>query len=317
MAHGPDIAMKLRVGFPCGAVHDLSVDSDATIADLEAAIVRIAEVDLATQRIRLIAAGKLLGDSTARVDSIFVENAFVHCAVSERPPPSPPSRRQRRSDRRRRSSIADVERRPALSVAASPNGDLTVFFNRIDPEDDDYHDSPEESEYFETEHGVALPILRTVDENGELRIIIPSLTLRGFDRLGFSEAEVAAIRRQFRIARGFSASGVGDTDSEVDLEEEEAWLNSTADNSGETSRSSGEGLDDTRILVTNSNEGSNTDFLLGCVCGYMLGVLTLALLLDKNISRRWRVGIVAGVATNCAFGILRQSLYVQGTGFPG
>jgi hypothetical protein len=71
-------------------------------------------------------------------------------------------------------------------------------------------------------------------------------------------------------------------------------------------------------VVANGVEGSNTDFLLGCVCGYLLGVLTLALLLDKNISRRWRVGIVAGVATNAAFGVLRNSLFLQqGGAFPG
>lgn len=310
--------MKVRLCLASGAVHDVSLEDDATLSALESAVVDIAKVDLATHRIRIISAGKLLSDRTARLDASLAENAFVHCAISERPPPSSPSgRSQRRSGRRRRSRTNDGERRSALSVAASANGDVTVVFNHVESDDEQENITIPDFQSFDREHGVTVPILRTVDENGDVRIIIPSLTLRGFDRLGFNEAELAAIRRQFRIARGVSESGRGDTDSDIDIEEEEAWLNSTADDASDISRSAGDSRNDTRIIVTHSSEGSNTDFLLGCVCGYLLGVLTLALLLDKNISRRWRVGIVAGVATNCAFGILRQSLYVQGAGFPG
>lgn len=156
---------------------------------------------------------------------------------------------------------------------------------------------------------------------GEVRIVIPSLTPRGFDRLtqaGFTEEEVAAMRRQFRTRR--RESGGDEVD---DVESEEAWLSSSgadddyhsADHPDDAAAGSSadrrarRAHSDSRFILGAGVEGTSTDFLMGCVCGYLLGVLVLALLLDKNITRRWRVGIVVGCATNAAFGILRTSLY--------
>lgn len=158
-------------------------------------------------------------------------------------------------------------------------------------------------------------------EEGEEGVVLPSLATRGFDRLGFAAADVAELRRQFHAGRRRLDEGGEDVDA-ADIEEEEAWLSAALQDGGAAEEAEGEGRRrrrrDGRVVVGHGVEGSNTDFLLGCVCGYLLGVLTLALLLDKNISRRWRVGIVAGVATNAAFGVLRSSLFIQpGSTFPG
>lgn len=159
------------------------------------------------------------------------------------------------------------------------------------------------------------------DEEDEEGVVLPSLATRGFDRLGFAAADVAELRRQFHAGRRRQGEGGEEVDA-ADIEEEETWLSAALEDGGAAEEAEGEGRRrrrrDGRVVVGHGVEGSNTDFLLGCVCGYLLGVLTLALLLDKNISRRWRVGIVAGVATNAAFGVLRSSLFIQRDNtFPG
>lgn len=66
-------------------------------------------------------------------------------------------------------------------------------------------------------------------------------------------------------------------------------------------------------FMTSGGEGTNSDFLMGCIFGYLLGIIILVLLLDNNATRRWRLGIIAGVATNCAFGVLRSNLLFSPT----
>jgi hypothetical protein len=325
--------MRVRVALNAGNVHVLDLEPGAVLADVEEAVVRLEDVDRSTHRVRLIASGKLLSDPAALVEHLVGEGAFIHCAVSERPP-TPPPRRPRNSSRSRRRSPsqqhylrhAQQQQRGAPSFRSDVVIHLDGLADDASDEADGRSASGEERRRSGADGVVALPVLHTIDENGEVRIIIPSLALRGFDRLrntGFSDAEISAIRRQFRIARGSSPAPDGDGeeadgDADVDLEIEEAWLNSSGDDAVEAdtdadgrSRSRME----SRIVVTNSAEGTNIDFLLGCVCGYLIGILTLALLIDKNISRRWRVGIAAGIATNCAFGFLRSSLYVQSGSF--
>lgn len=142
-------------------------------------------------------------------------------------------------------------------------------------------------------------VVITTGTPGEVRIVLHDLGENATERLthaGFSNAEASALTMQLRRVRAEMA------DIQRDMR------------SRERDRDLGAVEEATAFTVASTVEGTNTDFLMGCVCGYLLGVLVLALLLDKSITCRWRVGIVAGVATNCAFGLLRTTLVVHGAG---
>ncbi len=144
------------------------------------------------------------------------------------------------------------------------------------------------------------------DGNGaEVRIVLHDLGERATERLtaaGFTPEEASALATQLRRVRA-----------------EMTEMRAASNREGRIRSGSREGLElveeTTAFSIASTVEGTNTDFLMGCVCGYLLGVLVLAMLLDKNITRRWRVGIVAGVATNLAFGLLRSTLNMP-TQFP-
>lgn len=165
-----------------------------------------------------------------------------------------------------------------------------------------------------------LPLmLHAFDSNGEVRIIIPNFTARGLERLseaGFNEDEIRMIRRQFRLMRR-DVGSQGDA-SQEDSEETAREGTEEEEGGGTGARRTQQRRTVPRLVFASGAEGTNGDFLLGCIIGYMVGLMVLVFLLDANATRRWRVGIVAGVATNCAFGILRTSLYAQGQPlFPG
>jgi hypothetical protein len=195
----------------------------------------------------------------------------------------------------------------AVLFRANSRDESTELYSATESEADDEDDEDGSNE-----------LVHTVDADGNVHIILPRPREHGVDRLGFSPAEIRAIRGQFRAARGLPPipRAVGDGDGsdedvgsefETEFETEEMWLNAAS-------------ADDTNAQVAAAHaaerrvrpgvEGTNADFLFGCILGYLLGVLTLVLFLDKNISRRWRVGIVAGIATNAAFGVLRSSLVI-------
>lgn len=138
------------------------------------------------------------------------------------------------------------------------------------------------------------------DANGsEVRIVLHDFGEQATERLtraGFTTAEATALAAQLRRVRD-------------EMEELRSTRNAQGRSGGRRNELAGE--EATTLTIAGAVDGTNTDFLMGCICGYLLGVLVLAMLLDKNITRRWRVGIVAGVATNCAFGILRSTLYLQ------
>lgn len=137
----------------------------------------------------------------------------------------------------------------------------------------------------------------------EVRIVLHDLGPGATARLaeaGFSSAEAARLTSQLRRVRA-EVEGIRGS-RRRSLSEPRGVHRGVEAERAET---------DVGATGGSSVEGTNTDFLMGCVCGYLLGVLVLALLLDKNITRRWRVGIVAGVATNCAFGILRSTVVAQ------
>lgn len=162
------------------------------------------------------------------------------------------------------------------------------------------------------EHDNVPLVLEAFNVDGEVRIVIPDLPSRGaYDRLaqaGLSPDEIRMVRRHFRLLR-----------REARLRQELAQAEEAENGAGED----GVATDEVRagravrrdeahnFVFSSGGEGTNGDFLLGCIFGYLLGIIVLVLLLDTNATRRWRVGIIAGVATNCAFGILRTSLYLQ------
>lgn len=154
--------------------------------------------------------------------------------------------------------------------------------------------------------------------DGEVRIIIPDLNSRSaFDRLaraGFTPEEIQLIRRHVRAFRREAGDRIrNDFVFEMPAQPD--------DGANPNPPSDGERNDRTNVTIRtrpqnnfiwgSSVEGTNRDFLMGCIFGYLLGIMILVLLMTSHASKRWRVGIVAGVATNCAFGILRESLYFQ------
>lgn len=146
-------------------------------------------------------------------------------------------------------------------------------------------------------------VLEAFEAGGEVRVIIPNFSSRSIDRLiqaGLREEEIRLWRRQVRIMRREVRERGAFADLEEPLERE------GGEQQVRTRR-----LDESRFLLSSGIEGSNGDFLMGCILGYLLGVIVLVLLLDNSATRRWRVGLIAGVATNCAFGILRTSLSLQ------
>lgn len=174
-------------------------------------------------------------------------------------------------------------------------------------EDDNSDRDPDNNESMVQENAL---VLEVVDVDGEVRIIFPNLTPSSFGRLsqaGFSEDEIRLIRRHFqrmrREARQRQQVREGEEVQRVEEQNEE-------EDEGVAGRTTRRGPDP-RMVLTSGVEGTNADFLMGCVLGYLLGIIVLVLLLDSNASRRWRVGLIAGVATNFAFGILRSSLSLR------
>lgn len=152
----------------------------------------------------------------------------------------------------------------------------------------------------------------------EVHVLVQDPSARGFDRLraaGFTDEEVSAIRRQFREAIRRRIERNGEEEGETSREEaarllEEEWLNATgADDPSPTADYD----DETRRWIATMSEGTNNDFLAGIVLGFLLGLIMIVLLLDRNLSRKWRIGILAGVGCNLSFGLLRSSLVVQGS----
>lgn len=154
--------------------------------------------------------------------------------------------------------------------------------------------------------------------DGEVRIIIPDLNAgSAFDRLaraGFTPDEIQLIRRHVRAFRREAGNRLqNDFVFEMAAQPDES-ANANTPTDGERNERTNVTIrtrPQNNLIWGSSVEGTNKDFLMGCIFGYLLGIMILVLLMTSHASKRWRVGIVAGVATNCAFGILRTSLYFQ------
>lgn len=280
---GSDVEEKtetkvLRVGLPGGTVHEFSIDVSEPVSSVVSYVLDAEGLDPNAVRVRIISSGKLVRNHAAPLRDVLNEGCFLHAAISDAPPAEP-----------------------------EQGGILEGEHNGV---------SGEESQ----RDGEGSLMLSAVDMNGEVRIIMPNFTPGGFESLaqaGFSEEEIRMIRRQFRRMRREARERIIENH-----EVEEEWYRVPSDGSVQVEETGDEETGrvrlrrEPRFVLTNGAEGTNGDFLMGCIFGYLLGIIVLVLLLDNNATRRWRVGIVAGVATNCAFGILRTSLYLQGSFAP-
>ena len=244
----------IRVGLPSGKVHEIEVESDATVDDVRKKVAELEEINLEQKRIRLIYGGKVYNDGTAKLNEIAKDGAFLHCAISDIKPLGAELESEEEEGRGSRSTVINLG-------------------------------------------------------SGEGSAI-------GFDRLrgaGFTEAEITAIRRHFRqVFRREGDEENGEDNEEISDESarqlEEDWLNSGQDD-GPAPRLE---IRERHIHLLSMREGSNNDFLAGIVLGFLLGLIMVVLLLDRNLSRKWRIGILAGVGCNLSFGLLRSTLEVQG-----
>eukprot|EP00871_Galdieria_phlegrea_P004948 jgi/Galph1/5454/GphlegSOOS_G4066.1 len=129
---------------------------------------------------------------------------------------------------------------------------------------------------------------------------------RGLDRLreaGFSEVEIASLRRQFLRAQGYNPDNLQEG---VDLRDlEERWLTEAAANEVTVGDLENGVLNDESFF--GDNEGSIHDFVFGMVVGFLLGIIVLVFLLDRGIPRKRKLGILAGVVANLLFGVLRST----------
>jgi hypothetical protein len=51
--------------------------------------------------------------------------------------------------------------------------------------------------------------------------------------------------------------------------------------------------------------GTNADFVIGVMLGFILGVISLVCLLNSSVSRKQRLGILVGIALNMLYGLRR------------
>lgn len=158
----------------------------------------------------------------------------------------------------------------------------------------------------------------TYNVDGEVRIVIPDLNsgsaFERFARAGFTPDEIQLIRRHVRAFRREAGNRLrNDFVFEMAAHpDDSASANPTPDGDrNERTNVTIRTRPQNNFIWGSSVEGTNRDFLMGCIFGYLLGIMILVLLMTSHASKRWRVGIIAGVATNCAFGILRTSLYFQ------
>lgn len=266
----------VRVGLPGGTVHQLELHADAQLSVVVLRVLQAENLEPSSVRVRLIIAGKLYTDHGQLVKDVLPDGGFIHCAISNDVPADP-------------SRTTDSEQQLLEPRSSHPNE-------------------------------VHIP-LEAYNMDGEVRIFIPNLNSQSaFDRLtqaGFTPEEIRSIRRHVRALRREARLR---QELRLDRDGGQSDPIEPRETSGtprpESERERGNVALRPRTHAhgfgfTSGLEGTNADFLMGCIFGYLLGIIILVLLLDSNATRKWRVGIIAGVATNCAFGILRTGLSFQ------
>lgn len=132
------------------------------------------------------------------------------------------------------------------------------------------------------EHDTRVPTRTTLPE------------LRGFDRLrasGFSDDDITQLRQQFSSIHGYgTATDSGNREELAQLEEQ--WIDT-----GVTDQADG-----TAALLG----GDYLDDLIGILIGMFLGVFALFFMKESSLfSKRQQKALVAGVAVNFSFALLR------------
>lgn len=204
--------------------------------------------------------------------------------------------------------------------------DLTLLVNNVVPNGGFIHCAVSELTQTESEtqndnltppnREVRIP-LEAFDMDEGVRIVIPNLNSQNaHDRMvqaGFTTDEIRMIRGFVRTLRR-ETRGRREARNGINLYRVETQEGNPVDR---VLRGEPHDLTVRRRhahnFMTSGGEGTNSDFLMGCIFGYLLGIIILVLLLDNNATRRWRLGIIAGVATNCAFGVLRSNLLFSPT----
>ncbi|EME30549.1 hypothetical protein Gasu_22190 isoform 1 [Galdieria sulphuraria] len=137
-------------------------------------------------------------------------------------------------------------------------------------------------------------------------VVDPHSEYRGLDRLreaGFTEDEIAVLRRQFARSQGLNPDHLEETGDLRDLEER--WMADASTH--EITVGDLEGGAFTDESVFGESEGTVHDFVFGLLVGFLLGIIVLVFLLDRGLPRKRKLGILAGVVGNLLFGILRST----------
>lgn len=334
---------RVRVGLPGGNVHHLELDIDAQLSNVAEQVVLAEHLDPSAVRVRLISAGRLHHDQTQLVKDVVPDGGFIHCAISDvsaqRHAAEPAEHRHARNHDDPQHHHSDSQSDGALE-GAQPHSQFSSreHHNPSQPR------QPGHGRHLTRQPDIRIP-LEAYNINGEVRIVIPNFNTHGaHERLrqaGFTSEEIRLIRRHMRALH--REARLRPETTLIDMLEGSDVITPTEQSTaqqGDANNDSNDGDEINRSqranqsdengtphiphvthsvtfrprgyirnqIFTSGVEGSNGDFLMGCIFGYLLGVIVLVLLLDNSATRRWRIGIVAGVATNCAFGILRNSV---------
>lgn len=194
-------------------------------------------------------------------------------------------------------------------------GDGDFLHCAVSQRQDDPNQPQQQTEnHREEEYPEGNIVFEAIDVHRGVSVVIPEHSVAASDRLieaGFSPEETRLILRHFEILQRPEA--VERDRPTGDIEEGGQGADSNIEDNSEVITRIRRPHSEPRSILSSGAEGSNADFLMGCIFGYLLGIIVLVLLLDSNATRRWRVGLIAGVATNCAFGLLRTTLDFNGS----
>lgn len=145
---------------------------------------------------------------------------------------------------------------------------------------------------------------------------------RGFDRLrrsGVSEEVIEHLRWQLFLNFQEDPTHLGTSPTNDPRDLEEQWLNANSsasvlrnfgitntDQSGQQNASTWQ-VSPAAPGPGSSSEGEFTDIFVGMVVGFVLGLVALLWLRTGSRSRRLTFGILAGIACNISFGLIRLS----------